>query len=164
MPELLGLLVMASLVFTASPIAAQQQGSTTAENVIQDARASYGPPSPKPKCDTGRGDEIVVCAEEQEQSQFRIRSDDKAKDDYARETMNAGNPPAPDVAGPGIFRGKATMGFGSPPPPVLMIDFSALPDAPEGSDADRISKGLPPLDETRSNAATTGAADNDAPQ
>lgn len=37
------------------------------------------------------------------------------------------------------------IGFGSVPPPALIIDVEALPQAPEGSDADRIARGLPPL-------------------
>lgn len=39
------------------------------------------------------------------------------------------------------------IGFGSVPPPALIIDVEALPQAPEGSDADRIARGLPPLGE-----------------
>ncbi len=31
------------------------------------------------------------------------------------------------------------------PPPALLIDVGALPEAPPGSDADRIARGLPPL-------------------
>ena len=31
-----------------------------------------------------------------------------------------------------------------PPPPVYMIDVTALPEAPPGSDADRIARGLAP--------------------
>jgi len=32
-----------------------------------------------------------------------------------------------------------------PTEPAIIIDFSSLPDAPGGSDADRIARGLPPL-------------------
>lgn len=39
------------------------------------------------------------------------------------------------------------IGFGAPPPPAIIIDFEALPDTPEGSNADRIARGLPPLGE-----------------
>ena len=35
-----------------------------------------------------------------------------------------------------------TTSFGDPPPPPLIIDVSALPEAPPGSDADRIARGL----------------------
>lgn len=32
-----------------------------------------------------------------------------------------------------------------PPPPALIIDVTALPQAPAGSDAGRIARGLPPI-------------------
>jgi len=63
--------------------------------------------------------------------------------------------PTPDVAGEGITGPKALMGAGvtitgciippCPPPPALIIDIEALPEAPAGSDADRIARGLPPI-------------------
>ncbi|MCL4672830.1 MAG: hypothetical protein KJZ64_07810 [Sphingomonadaceae bacterium] len=132
----------------AAPGAAQQ--APTAEDAMAAAGSAYGPPPPV--VDPGSGDEIVVCAKEQEQSQFRIRSDKQAESDYARETMYAGDPQAPDVAGPGIFRGPATIGGmcipglqKCPRPPAIEVDFADLPEAPPGSDADRIARGLPPV-------------------
>ena len=35
--------------------------------------------------------------------------------------------------------------FGEAPEQPIIVDFEALPDAPLGSDADRIARGLPPL-------------------
>lgn len=97
--------------------------------------------------------EIVVCREiADDPDRYRTGSDDETQDRYARETMYANDPQAPDVAGPGIFRGPATLSGmcipglqKCPPPPALMIDVTALPQAPPGSDADRIARGLPPL-------------------
>jgi hypothetical protein len=68
---------------------------------------------------------------------------------YAAETQGGSTP---NVAGDGIFSGPATISgqcFLPPCPgdPALMIDIEALPTAPEGSDADRIARGLPPLGE-----------------
>lgn len=132
------------------PLAAQQ--GATAEEALVAAGSAYGPPAPVPDCEDGSGEEIVVCAREQEQSQFRLRSDEQSESDYARQTMDKGDPRPPDVAGPGIFRGPATVGGlclpglqKCPPPPAITVDFSALPEAPPGSDADRIARGLPPL-------------------
>lgn len=95
--------------------------------------------------------EIVVCRRKADNDQHRLTSRENAQRRYAEETMHAGDPLAPDVAGPGIFRGPATAGgmcgIGlnkCPPPPAYMIDFSTLPDAPPGSDADRIAKGQVP--------------------
>ena len=93
--------------------------------------------------------EIVVCR--------RLRDDTAAsgfdkkawEERYAAETRGAD---PVDVAGPGIFRGAPTVGGlcipglqKCPPPPAIVVDFAALPEAPPGSDADRIARGLPPL-------------------
>ena len=56
-------------------------------------------------------------------AKYRTTSREEAENRYARETMNKGNPQTPDVAGPGIFRGPATIGgicgigLGKCPPP-----------------------------------------------
>lgn len=134
------------------PLAAQEAPATSAEEALEAAEESYGPPRPEPRCRPQQGDEIVVCAADEDQDQFRVRSDREAEDDYARETMDKGDLRPPDVAGPGIFRGPATVGGlcipglqKCPPPPAIVVDFSALPEAPPGSDADRIARGLPPI-------------------
>jgi hypothetical protein len=69
--------------------------------------------------------------------------------DYAERTQNAGTLPPPDVAGPGIFRGPATISglcFIPPCPDEapLIIDVEAIPPPPEGSDAERVAQGLAP--------------------
>lgn len=97
--------------------------------------------------------EIVVCREIMDESaRYSTGDREQTQRRYAEETMFAGDLPPPDVAGPGIFKGPATVGSlcipglqKCPPPPALMIDLSALPEAPAGSDADRIARGLPPL-------------------
>lgn len=141
-----------------APLAAQP---ITAEQATAAARAAFGPPAPEKKsCAPVAADgEIVVCAEEQEQSQFRVRSDEQAEDDYARATMDKGAPRAPDVAGPGIFRGKATASgcirglTNCPAPPAYFIDFAALPETPPGSDAERVGQGLAPTGDAGASAA-----------
>lgn len=158
--------LLAALLLYPLPAAAQQDESPTAEQALESAEQVYGPPAPEPECEPGDGDEIVVCAELEEQSQFRVRSDEDAEDDYARETMDKGDPRAPDVAGPGIFRGPATVGGlclipPCPREPAIFIDLSALPEAPPGSDADRIARGLPPLgnDGATENPAADGESE-----
>ena len=91
--------------------------------------------------------EIVVCRRRSDKSAFGYDAE-RGQRRYARETMNKGNPQAPDVFG--IQHQGVTVATGCfippcPPPPAYYIDFSTLPDAPPGSDADRISRGLPPL-------------------
>jgi hypothetical protein len=132
------------LALLTAPVAArsQDQPAPSPEDMVETAKQSYGPPRPKPRCDPDSADPdvIVVCGELEEQSQFRVRGDEEAENDYARETMNKGAPQAPNVDGPGIFQGPATFSL-PPPPPPLIIDLDEIPDAPEGSDADLIGKG-----------------------
>lgn len=99
------------------------------------------------EADAGRiAGEIVVCRQLGEATDGSWN-----KEDYERrlaERTQGGQPV--DVAGGGIFRGPATVGGLCLIPPcpaeaALLIDVEALPEAPEGSDADRIARGLPPL-------------------
>lgn len=97
--------------------------------------------------------EIVVCRTiTEDNSNYYSGSRENARKRYAKETQYADVLLTPDVAGPGIFKGPATVGSlcipglqKCPPPPALIIDVAALPQAPAGSDADRIARGLPPL-------------------
>jgi hypothetical protein len=136
--------IAASLMVLATipaPLAAQAQGQS-AEDMVETAREAYGPAPPRPRCDPNSEDPtvIVVCAELEEQGQFRVRTDEEAENEYARDTMNRGRPAPPNVDGPGIFQGPATFKL-APPVPPLIIDLEEIPDAPEGSDADLIGKG-----------------------
>ena len=118
----------------------------TAEEALAAAQELYGPPPPEPEvafeCENPKGNEIVVCAALEEQSQFRVTSSMEQGDNS--NLSWEGDPP--DVSGPGIFKGPATAsgcikGVTCPPPPVYIFDITALPEAPPGSDADRIAKG-----------------------
>lgn len=139
------------LAVTVAPAIAQDQGQITAEEALANAEVAYGPPEPDKKCAPQEGDEIVVCAEDEgDQSEFRVKSSSEL-DPTSEEAIDDGLPRAPDVAGPGIFTGPATIGSlcipglqKCPPPPALIIDVTALPQAPEGSDADKIAKGEMP--------------------
>ncbi|HSF12975.1 MAG TPA: hypothetical protein VLA50_08380 [Erythrobacter sp.] len=96
--------------------------------------------------------EIVVCRElAVDTSQLYSGSREAWLKDYAERTQNVGTLPTPDVAGPGIFRGPATVSglcFIPPCPkdPALIIDVEAIPPPPEGSDAERVAQGLVPLE------------------
>lgn len=90
-----------------------------------------------------RPGEIVVCAPDEQR--FRVPSTSET-DPGSDQALNDGRLHAPDVAGGGIFKGKATMGGmcmlpPCPPPAAYLIDLSSIPLAPAGSDADRIAKG-----------------------
>ena len=124
-----------------------------AERLIERAKEVYSvaeePPERPADCvEVTDGTLIIVCAPiEEDPAQFRGRSRLEDGDDSHLSWDGA----APSVAGKGIFSGPATVGglcgFGlnpCPPPPVYYIDVTALPEAPPGSDADRIARGLAP--------------------
>lgn len=90
-----------------------------------------------------RTGEIVVCGPEEDS--FRVKSTAES-DPNSRQATRDGALHTPDVAGNGIFKGKATLGKmcligGCPPEAAYMIDLSSIPEAPAGSDADKIAKG-----------------------
>ncbi len=95
--------------------------------------------------------EIIVCRRIGENPAYYYSGNsENAERRYAEETAFEGDIRAPDVAGAGIFRGPATIsGLCIIPPcpkdPAIIIDVEALPEAPQGSDADRIAQGLPPI-------------------
>lgn len=100
-------------------------------------------PAVRPRCEAPKGDDIVVCARNNEQ--FRAQSSG-GEDPTGKAGTDDGRLTPPDVAGNGIFKGKPTMGGMCliPPcaaPKAYMIDLSSIPEAPVGSDADRIAKG-----------------------
>lgn len=88
--------------------------------------------------------EIVVCRQVGDDGKNNLSENrDVAQRRYAEETALKGAPRAPDMFG--IPDNGKGIGFGKAPPPAFIVDFEALPDAPAGSDADRIARGLPPL-------------------
>jgi len=140
------LLIAVALTLAASPLAAQETDTTETAA----APPAYGPALPKPppkRCSPTAKDgakEIVVCGA-QDDAEFRVKSSAEL-DPNSKEATDDGQLHAPDVSGDGIFKGPATISGlcligGCPPPPAYMINFDELPDAPPGSDADKISKG-----------------------
>lgn len=119
------------------------------------------PPAPADEAECRRrreagvvANEIVVCGSREREGPAPYSSREDARNRYAERTRNAGTLPTPDVAGAGIFRGPATLGgicvkgvFNCPKPPALIVDVRGLPQAPPGSDAERIARGLDPLGE-----------------
>ncbi len=88
--------------------------------------------------------DIIVCRRLGESGEnYFSGSASEARKRYARETAFKGSPSTPNVSG--LSDNGKGISIGGVPPPALIIDVGALPDAPAGSDADRIARGLPPL-------------------
>ena len=94
------------------------------------------------ECEAARSQgEMVVCGFDRGE-QWRVPSTADS-DPASRQGQDNGVPRAPNVSSlPDCSRG--CLGFGKVPPPVYVVDFSKLPEAPKGSDADRIAKGEMP--------------------
>ena len=145
---------MLAALLLSSPLAAQDAASdaaspasVTAEQAIATARDVYGPPDTraKPECPTPKpGDEIVVCAREGDNSQYRVQSsgDLDPTGKGAKDTV----PRAPDVGTvyPGVVVAKGCFIPPCPPPMPVLIDLKAIPEASPGSDAERVGQGLAP--------------------
>lgn len=98
-------------------------------------------PFKRERCIPSTGNGIVVCAHNEENDRQKLPVPHEP--DSSRQAGD-GTPRAPNVHGIADIGGLTTKGCflpPCPPPPMPIIDVSALPQAPEGSDADRIAKG-----------------------
>lgn len=157
--------IAAVALIACAPLAAQDDSAATAE--APPAPAAEPAPAPRinlmvtvprgevnqaqakecvDRVDAGAiSGEIVVCREVGEDNSALTGDRAATQKRYAQETAFKGAPAAPDLFG--IPDNGKGIGFGGVPPPAVFIDVEALPKAPAGSDADRIARGLPPLNE-----------------
>lgn len=101
----------------------------TAEEVIARARERTAAVRPRPRCpEQSDGDDVVVvCGQIDDGSAYRVPPSTTSR------AALGGPPPAPDVAGAGIFKGKPTFGGmcfipPCPRPMTPMVDFSKIPE------------------------------------
>ncbi|MGX7951099.1 hypothetical protein ACWPM1_00905 [Tsuneonella sp. HG249] len=144
---------LSALVFSLSvPSISEAQDAVpglTAEEALAAARKAYGPPDTRASkaCPPQQpGAEIVVCAEQEDQSQFRVESSGDLDPEGAG--ARGGVPRAPDVGHvypPGMVSVSGCFIPPCPPPMPKIIDLKAIPEAPPGSDADLVARGLAPL-------------------
>lgn len=92
------------------------------------------------RCGTTSGTgEIVVCGADHGED-VRVPSTADS-DPNSREGQNTGIPQAPNVSGLPDCRKTKCHGFGRAPPVIYVIDLKSIPEAPKGSDADKVAKG-----------------------
>ena len=123
---------------TSAPAIAQvsEEDREIAEKMISASRVTPDTVTKRCPQPERRGD-IVVCADRPDEFRMPSTAD---SDPNSKEALDDGRLHTPDVSGGGIFKGKPTMGFGKVTVP-YMIDLSSIPEAPEGSDADKVAKG-----------------------
>ncbi|ANY19125.1 hypothetical protein A6F68_00592 [Tsuneonella dongtanensis] len=138
------------LAILAAPVAAQEAPPgtpVTAEEAIANAKEVYGPPDIRERrrlCPPQKaGGEIVVCAQNEDPERLRVEGSES--------DGTEGDPRAPNLEtqypGAGFGAGVVFKGCFIPPcPPPMppLIDLKAIPEAPPGSDADRVARGLAP--------------------
>ena len=106
------------------------------------ARRRTAVTSVQSRCDRPRrGDEIVVCVDHGEDLRVPTTAESDPDSLAARRARNNGVPLAPQLDR-GSCKGKPGCVIGGwAPPPLYLIDLAAIPEAPEGSDADKVAKG-----------------------
>lgn len=89
-----------------------------------------------------RRGEIIVCGPTDQGQRVSSTAD---SDPTSNQALHDGRLHTPDVAGDGIFKGKPTISHlclpSCPKGAAYMIDLKSIPEAPAGSDADKIAKG-----------------------
>lgn len=157
-------LLAGSALASAWPAAAQDAASGEPPERIDLTITQAPPPVSEAECERRRqaaiiSGEIIVCGNRPNEGppQNYSASRKEAQDRYAAETRGRDPVQLPEL---GIFKGPATLGgicvkgvFNCPKPPALIVDVASLPQAPAGSDADRIGRGLEPLGEDNRAAA-----------
>lgn len=127
-----------------APPAPASPAGPSAESMAAHAKAAYGPLAPqRPKaCGTqDKNGEIVVCAPD-DGKQWRVPSTTDS-DPTSRQATRTGIPRAPQMDR-GSCKGKGQLGcigIGRAGDPIYMIDLSAIPPTPKGSDAEKVAKG-----------------------
>lgn len=106
------------------------------------AKSRLGVETAQDRCRNARkSGEIVVCIDRGEDLRVPSTAESDPSSLAARRALNNGIPRAPQLDR-GSCKGQPGCVVGGwAPPPIYVIDPAALPQAPEGSDADRIAKG-----------------------
>ena len=126
---------MSSMLWAAAA-AAVNPAPATAEEVLERARTFYSLEQETAQvCLEASGEEIVVCGESVDPERYRVPS----PTDLGR--TDDGIPRAPNVSGLPDCSRATCIRVGRQPRQVNLIDLDAIPEAPPGSDADKIAKG-----------------------
>lgn len=123
-----------------------QNAESEADRRVQDAisRQATQLDTRPPECRPGGriAGEITVCADPRRNERERLPLKDETG---SAQSTSGGIPPTPDVYGlrrlPGGVSIQGCFLGPCPPPEMYFFDIASLPEAPAGSDADKIAKG-----------------------
>lgn len=134
----LGFAAGALLAFPASA----QPAADPVDAMIENSRQLFGVPQAKRQtCSQSSPDEIVVCVDRPNDQRLPSSAQIDPNSQAGRRFRDGNIPNAPQFDH-GSCRGQPNCFTGGwAPPPVYYVDVTALPAAPEGSDADKIAKG-----------------------
>jgi hypothetical protein len=142
-----GLLIAALLhsALLAAPLSAQDAPSATAEEVIAAGKKAYSLPDRRSAAACEQppqvGGEIVVCGQKDDGNQYRGPSSSDLDPFGAGAKDTIPRAPGVETVYPGVAVASGCFVGPCPPPMPVLIDLKAIPEAPPGSDADRIARG-----------------------
>jgi len=123
---------------------AEKSVAERADAALTREKALLEDPNKRCRREAENSREIVVCADPDKNNRDRLPL--RNETDTAKSTRT-GVPRAPDLDNldcrthPHFGIGTGCLTVGKVPPPIYYIDLSKIPEAPPGSDADRIAKG-----------------------
>ena len=107
--------------------------------------------------------EIIVCRRDTG-AENRLHDKETAQQRHAEKTQGQKPVELFGIPNHGVVVARGCFIPPCPKPMPILIDVTALPEAPPGSDADRIARGLPPLGRERDPAAEAPMAQDSAAQ
>ncbi len=133
-----------SLLMLSSPAMAEPPGlpQLTSEQLVERAKLRLNAVSASKPC--GRRqllDEIIVCGVGNDALRLKPI---KPVDNQQIKALNLHAPGPHGGVGVGVTVGGLCLLQKCPPPPILYIDVKSLPEAPSGSDADKVARGEMP--------------------
>ena len=143
----LAILLAWSAALGAQDTAPRAAPQVTADEALRAAAEVYGPPDPRASkaCPPQvPGGEIVVCGELEDPEKHRVQSSSELDPTGVGAKDNAPRAPNVGTVYPGVVVASGCFIPPCPPPMPVLIDLKAIPEAPEGSDADLIGRGERP--------------------
>ena len=127
------------------PLAAPAQDKAAAKPVAAEDAVPSEPIDltvtlkPRKRCgSTDSRGEIVVCGADHGED---LKVPGSADEPGSHQSLYNGIPQAPSVSGLPDCSQHKCIGIGKAPPKIYIIDVKSLPEAPMGSDADKVAKG-----------------------